>query len=298
VTDAKERLEAPEAELVALGEGRAFADRSAYRKLRVDGPDARTWLNDLFTAGLAGLSDDDARRSLLLGPTGRIRADVVVVAVAEGLVLLQDPLQPTALGNLLAPYVLSSAVTLSDVTHDLVLYSIPGTAADSVPWPGSRPSVLGEGRDLLAPASDASRLEAMLVDAGLVGVGDDALEVRRIRRGIPRFPMDLTEESVPAEAALDDLIDVTKGCFLGQESVAKIRNLGHPAKLVAAARTGAEVGPGAEVLVDRAPVGRVTSAAPAAAGGTACLVRMSWAARDARLTTADGTRLTRGGDPT
>jgi folate-binding protein YgfZ len=297
VTDAKERLEAPEAELVALDEGRAFSDRSAYRKLRVDGPDARTWLNDLFTADLAGPSEGDARRTLLLGPTGRIRADVVVVGVGEGPVLLQDPRQPTALGDLLAPYVLSSAVTLSDVTHDLALYAVPGTAADALPWPGSRPSVLGEGRDLLAPASDASRIEAMLVDAGLVGVGDDALEVRRIRRGVPRFPTDLTEDSVPAEAALEDLIDATKGCFLGQESVAKIRNLGHPAKVVVAARTDATVGPGDAVLADGIPLGLVTSAAADAAGGTACLVRMGWGARDARLTLADGTPLRRGGDP-
>jgi tRNA-modifying protein YgfZ len=297
VTDARERLEAPEAELAALDEGRGFADRSTYRKLRVDGPDARTWLNDLFTAGLAGVSEGDARRSLLLGPTGRIRADVVVVGVSEGLVLLQDPLQPTSLRDLLAPYVLSAAVALADVTQDLALYSIPGTAAVPLPWPGSRPSVLGQGRDLLVPASDASRLEAMLVDAGLVRVGDDALEIRRIRRGLPRFPVDLTEDSVPAEASLDDLIDVTKGCFLGQESVAKIRNLGHPAKLVTAARTDAEVRPGAEVLADRVPVGLVTSAAPAATGGLACLVRIGWAARDARLTTTDGTPLTHRGDP-
>jgi folate-binding protein YgfZ len=297
VTDAKERFEAPEAELVALDEGRAFADRSAHRKLRVDGRDARPWLNDLFTAGLAGLSEGEARRTLLLGPTGRIRADVVVVGVAEGLVLLQDPLQPTALGDLLAPYVLSSAVTLSDVTRDLALYSIPGTAADPLPWLGSRPSVLGEGRDLLVAAADASRIEAMLVDAGLVGVGDDALEVRRIRRGVPRFPRDLTEESVPAEAALEDLIDVTKGCFLGQESVARIRNLGHPAKVVVAARTDAKVGPGDAVVADRVPVGLVTSAATDSAGGTVCLVRMGWGAREARLTTADGTAMRRGGDP-
>jgi tRNA-modifying protein YgfZ len=291
VTDVQERLEAPEAELAALDEGRAFADRSTYRKLRVDGPDAGTWLNDLLTAGLAGLREGHARRSLLLGPTGRIRADVVVVGAAEGFVVLQDPLQPTALGDLLAPYVLSSAVTLADVTDDLALYSIPGAAGDALPWPGSRPSVLGEGRDLLVPAADASRIEAMLVDARLVRAGDDALEVWRIRRGVARFPTDLTGESVPAEAGLDDLIDATKGCFLGQESVAKIRNLGHPAKLIRAARTDAEVGPGAEVLADRVRVGRVTSAARAADGGTACLVHIGWGARDARLTTADGSPL-------
>jgi tRNA-modifying protein YgfZ len=290
VTDPQDRLEAPEAELAALEGGRAFADRSAYRKLLVEGPDAETWLNDLFTAALAGLRGGQARRSLLLGPTGRIRADVVVVGTAEGFVLLQDAVQPTAPADLLTPYVLSSAVGLTDVTEDLALYSIPGTAGNPLPWPDSRPSVLGEGRDLLVPTADATRIEAALVAAGLVRAGDDALEVWRIRRGVARFPIDVTEGSVPAEAALEELIDVSKGCFLGQESVAKIRTLGHPASLVRATRTDAEVGPGAEVLADGVRVGHVTSAA-ATGRGTACLVRIRWAARDALLTTAEGSPL-------
>lgn len=292
MSDTQERLEAPLAELAALDQGRAFADRSAYRKLSVAGADAETWLNDLLTAGLAGLREDHARRSLLLSPTGRIRADVVAVGTASGVVLLQDPAQPAAVGELLAPYVLSSAVTLTDVSEELALYSIPGSLPEALPWPGSRPSVLGKGSDLLLPAAEAPRIEAMLIEAGLARVGDDALEVLRIRRGMPRFPIDLTEGSVPAEAGLEDLIDVTKGCFLGQESVAKIRNLGHPATLVRAARTDARVAPGAEALADRLGVGRVTSAAADDEGGTACLLRIGWAARDAHLTTADGTPLT------
>lgn len=292
MSDAQERLEAPEAELAALDEGRAFADRSGYRKLSVAGADTETWLNDLLTAGLAGLREGHARRSLLLSPTGRIRADVMAVGGAAGVVLLQDPAQDVAVGDLLAPYVLSSAVTLTDVTEQLALYCIPGTLPDALPSPGSRPSLLGEGSDLLLPAADAPRIEAMLIEVGLARVGDDALEVRRIRRGMPRFPIDVTEGSVPAEAGLEELIDVTKGCFLGQESVAKIRNLGHPATLVRAARTEARVAPGAEVLADRLGVGRVTSAAAADDGGTACLLRIAWAARDAHLATADGTPLT------
>jgi folate-binding protein YgfZ len=115
--------------------------------------------------------------------------------------------------------------------------------------------------------------------------------VWRIRRGVARFPIDLTEESVPAEAGLDALIDTTKGCFLGQESVAKIRNLGHPARVVRALRSDAEVLAGDEVLAGGAAVGRFTSAAPSPGGGTASLARVSWAAADAPLSTADGAPL-------
>jgi tRNA-modifying protein YgfZ len=291
VSDGQERIEAPEAELTALDEGRAFTHRCGHRVVRIGGSDAEAWLNDLLTAALAGLPPGRARRSLLLGPTGRIRADTLVVAEAGGFLLLQDRRQPASLADLLAPYVLSSVVTLTDVTEDLALYAVPDAGGESRPWHLSRPPILRQGEHLLVRTADAARTEDTLADAGLVRVGEAALEVRRIRRGLPRFPVDLTEDSVPAEAALDDLIDVTKGCFLGQESVAKIRNLGHPAKLVRAARTDAEVDPGSDVLVDGAVVGLVTSAATGPDGRTSCLVRIGWAARDARLTTADGVAL-------
>jgi folate-binding protein YgfZ len=280
-----------EEELAALDEERAFADRSSYRKLQVQGGDARSWLNDLLTAGLADLGEGHARRSLLLSPTGYIRADVSVVATADAFILLQDPAQPRAIGDLLAPYVLSSAVTLTDRTAELSLYSVPGPGAGRVGFAGSRPSVLGEGEDLLTPSAGAARIESMLMNEQLTQVGGGALEVWRIRRGVARFPIDLTEASVPAEAALDAIIDAGKGCFLGQESVAKIRNLGHPAFVVRALRSPAEVRAGAEVLAGGVEVGRITSAAPAPGGGTASLARVSWAAAEAALGTAEGVPL-------
>jgi folate-binding protein YgfZ len=291
VTQTAGRTNAPPEELAALEEERAFADRSSVRKLQIEGDDARSWLNDLLTAGLAELAEGHARRSLLLSPTGHIRADVHVVATADGFLLLQDPEQPRAIGELLAPYVLSSAVTLTDRTAELSLYAVPGAAAERLGVAGSRPSVLGDGQDLLTTPDDAARIESILTNQQLTQVGEEALEVWRIRRGVARFPVDISGESVPAEAGLDALIDAAKGCFLGQESVAKIRNLGHPARVVRALRSETEVLAGAEVLAEGVAVGRITSAAPAPGGGTASLARVSWAASEARLTTADGAAL-------
>jgi folate-binding protein YgfZ len=84
--------------------------------------------------------------------------------------------------------------------------------------------VLGEGQDLVTTPAGTARIESMMMNEQFTQVGGEALEVWRIRRGVARFPIDLTEGSVPAEAGLDALIDTGKGCFLGQESVAKIRN--------------------------------------------------------------------------
>jgi folate-binding Fe-S cluster repair protein YgfZ len=113
------------AQLTALEEERAFADRSGYRKILVSGSEAGGWLHDLLTARIAGLAEGRATRSLLLTPTGRIRADVTVARTEQGWWLLQDPRQPTSIDDLLAPYVLSSDVAMTDRSSDLLLIAVP-----------------------------------------------------------------------------------------------------------------------------------------------------------------------------
>ena len=104
----------------ALDEGRAFVDRSGFRFVDVRGIGARRWLNDLVTAGIEGLRPGESCRSLLLSPTGRIRADVQVFDLGERFLLVQDPAQPRTIHDLLDPYVLSSAVELAAVSASLL----------------------------------------------------------------------------------------------------------------------------------------------------------------------------------
>lgn len=103
-----------EEQVRALDEGRAFVDGSGLRMVEVGGGDAAAWLNDLVTAGVEDLAENEAVRSLLLTPTGRVRADFHVARASERFLLLQDPDQPKAIDDLLEPYVLSSDVALRD----------------------------------------------------------------------------------------------------------------------------------------------------------------------------------------
>ncbi len=282
----RRRTHALEAEIRALDEGRAFVDRARFRKIEVTGVDAGTWLNDLVTAGVEGLSAGEARPSLLLTPTGRIRADFHVVRTGAGYLLLQDPSQPRAVDDLLSPYVLSSDVRLLDVTDRLALFSLPGRTEIPDDLTASRPATLGDGADVVAPSSEAGAARAALA-ASLVEAGEEAVEIWRVRRGVARFPVDVDEDSLPAEAGLEPAIDLAKGCFLGQESVAKVRNLGHPPRVVLALRAEGPVGPGEPVVTGGQEVGRVTSAAPAP-DGMALLARVRWEARSEALTTVAG----------
>jgi folate-binding protein YgfZ len=277
----------------ALAAGDAFADLSSWRKVRVVGSDARGWLNDLLTADIADLLPGFASRSLLLSPTGRIRADVTIAALTPGFLLVQDPSQPVDISRLLAPYVLSSDVQLQDQTDSLCLLAFPGREPPEVDGAESyRPSALGTGADLVAPsgARDVIRRAA----APFIEADVGAVRTWWIRAGVARFPVDLGEDSLPHEAALDPFIGYEKGCFLGQEAVAKVRNLGHPPFLLLAAHTARPVEAG-EPVQDEAgrEVGSVTSATPIPEGGAAVIARIRWGARQGPLTTPSGGALVR-----
>jgi tRNA-modifying protein YgfZ len=280
-------------EIAALESARAFVDLSAWRKVRVRGRDAPAWLNDLLSAELTGLIRGSARRSLLLSPTGRVRAEVSILAGEDGFLLLQDPEQDAPIGQALEPYVLSSDVTIEDATDLVGLLAFPGTAPPPEDVPGERatPSVLGEGVDLL-PAGSKLREARDAARAGrLTEATPEAVEAWRIRRGRPRVGVDLGKDALPHEAVMDHLIDYGKGCFLGQEAVAKVRNLGHPPFLLLAATAPIPLSSGDPVRSRGSEAGVVTSAAPLGEADWAAIVRVRWAFREAELETTDGARL-------
>ena len=281
-----EPLAGPTQEVDALADRRAFADLSAFRKVRVTGSDATGWLHDLVTCDVASLPLGGSRPSLLLSPTGRIRATFAVGRDARGYVLLQAPDEPDRVEDTLRPYVLTSDVALDGAPSDeLGLIAIADPAASVVEGSLLAPSVLGEGVDVLTPDPDG--LRAALVARGVVEAGLAAVETWRVLRGRPRFGVDFGPESLPAEAGLDGWVDLTKGCFLGQEAVARVRNLGHPPRVLRHLRTQGRATPGTPVLSADAPAGTVTSAA-AHDGGTVVIARVRWEFAQADLRLAGG----------
>jgi folate-binding protein YgfZ len=280
-------VEAPRHELVALLDGRAHG-RVAARVIRVRGEDAASWLHDLVTADVASLEPGDARRSLLLTPTGRIRADVALVRDAQGFLLLQDGIDPAEpVEEALAPYVLSSRVRIVDESAQLEIVIAPAGALPAA-IEAFVPAVLGPGAGAPVPRASTGEVLAGLERAGFVEAGAAAREAHRILRGIPRMGADFDASSLPAEAGLEDAIDRTKGCFLGQESVARVADLGHPPSVLRHVAADGDVGRGDAVSSDGDVVGEITSAARDLEGRTVAIARVRWAAREAPLV-ADGT---------
>jgi folate-binding protein YgfZ len=283
-------------QLAAIEAGHAWIELSSFRTTRVAGSEARGWLHDLVTTDVASLEPGQARRSLLLTPTGRIRADFSIGCIEGGFVLLQSEDQPDQIGRLLSPYVLSSAVVLEDGTDASRVVCV--IAADDVPVTSDHggeasiaPSVTGIGVDIVTARHPPDpRMRIALRE--LTEVGHDAIDTWRVRNGVPTMGRDFDRGSLPSEAGLDETIDAAKGCFLGQESVAKIRNFGHPPTALLHVYSEGQIPVGAAVFAegDRR-VGQVTSAAPEVEVGTIALARIAWDARSALLTDERGGRL-------
>lgn len=238
----------------AVHNGRAYAGVDV-RVFDVAGTGAKKWLNDLVTAGIHRVPPGVAIDSLLLDATGRIRAAFKVLPRdPDSFLLIQTADQEASIGTLLSRYVLSSDVRISDLTSSFVVVRTsllresegPQGAAWSFfeTWP-SRLSGFDGWPDL------ADDMEAAL-----------GFEAERIIVGLPHFPVDFAPTSVPAEAGWDrpPMTDTEKGCFLGQETVAKIRNLGRPPFRIIGLRTDAHVAEGDPVMLGGAESGTVTSA--------------------------------------
>lgn len=271
-----------DAQLAALDAGTAWVDLSStHHVFEVTGADARAWLGDLVTGPVASLADAGATRSLLLTPTGRIRADLWVARrSADRFVLLQGTDQPEPVDELLTRYVLSSRVSITAMDTGVLSAPSDGPTPGGVIW-SATPSAIDPRARSIGFDTPASARGAATSMQGWIEAGPEAVEGWRVRHGRARFPRDLTAASTPAEDPdAEGAIDSTKGCFLGQEAVAKIRNLGHPTHLVRAFRAPLGTAIGDEVRFADGPkagevAGEVSSVAEAGSQA-AVLVRYRW----------------------
>jgi folate-binding protein YgfZ len=280
----------------ALEEGRAFVELSGWGVTLATGDDAVAWLNDLVTNRVDDIGINELRRTLFLDRTGRVRADVHVGTThvddrIAGLVVYQDPVQPTPFEQLLSPYVLSSAVELGSGGH-VGLAIAPGDIrqVQFMAWPGPGDRV---GHTLIRAEDRDATLDVIRRSDRVTLATEQDAEVYRIHRGAPRFGVDFGDDWLPSEAGFDVLVDRSKGCFLGQESVARIRNLGHPPRLVQAFVCGDPVTPMAGITAGGERIGRITSVAPNDDGSTACIGWVRWEAREADVEAEGGVSLTR-----
>lgn len=239
------------------------------------GPDAVDYLERMVSNEVGSLDLGEAREALLLTAKARITAPLVVVRRGhEDLLLLTEPGLGEVVRSVLLRMRLRTRCEIALESHRSAV--VLGATEGGIPT-----------ADYGVPA-----VEVLDADPGGTPIGEQELERLRIRAGTPRWGKELDDRVLPAEAGLDArAISFTKGCYPGQEPVARLHYRGHPnrALRLLAIAEGDLPGRDAPLFLEAKEVGRVTSSAPDAAHA---IVALGFVRREvpagATLSLADG----------
>jgi len=276
---------------IVTGQRAAVRDLSERGLLRASGADRVRFLNGMLANDVAKLAPGDARPSLQLDRKGHVLAELWVLAEPDAILLDVAPGLEPELRAVLEKHIIADDVAIESQTDAIGQLGIEGPEAreavraigGATPDPGrfERASFAGEslvfvaggslgdeGVRVLAPRALLPRLREALA---LPELAPDAAEALRIEAAIPALGRDVTARNFPQEARLERAFSLTKGCYVGQEIVARIASRGAVNRLLVKLRTRELVAPGAEIRVGDTAVGQVTSSAVSAASGPIAL---------------------------
>jgi folate-binding protein YgfZ len=257
----------PYAEQRALVRTAGLVDRSNRGVLRITGPDRRSWLHSLTTQRLEQLAPGEAAEALILSPTGHVEHHLTLTDDGEHLWLHVAPGTEGELLRFLESMRFMLRVEPADVTGDYAVLTLMGPAADGPLPAGAAAVVRGSfGTDVLLERGRLSAAAAELAGHGFTRAGLQAYEALRIAAHRPRFGLDTDHRTIPHEVGwIGSAVQLDKGCYRGQETVARVHNLGHPPRrLVFLHLDGSEdrlPSHGDPVQLEGATVGFVGSAA-------------------------------------
>jgi folate-binding protein YgfZ len=231
----------PYAEQRALANGTALVDRSNREVVRISGPDRLSWLNSLSSQKLDILAPGTPTQTLLLGPQGRIEHHLTLVDDGEAVWAHVEPGAAAELVAFLEKMRFMLRVEVADLTSDYAVISVAapvgdvaGAPADTSVAPRAEGASIPEsaadivviGGDRLVPRE---RLAGLAGELGLRLAGLWAYEALRIEAHVPRLGFDTDHKTIPHEVGwIGGAVHLTKGCYRGQETVARVHNLGHP----------------------------------------------------------------------
>lgn len=299
-------------EYAGFDHGAVLIDQTQRAQIELSGPDAASFLHNLCTQDIRGLADGSGAEALLLDARGHILFCISVYRQGEALQLDADSgAAPRLLGHL-DRYLIREKVTLRDRTPDLAALLVAGPQAASLLQDfvaGGVPASVGEhvpleslpegalrkvpfgGRgayQVVVPRSELTPLASRLHERGALPVGESAWQAARIEAGWLEYGIDVTDKNLPQELARDErVLHFRKGCYLGQETVARLDALGHVNKLLAGLEwNSGKLSPGSSLSHGGANVGTLTSAAHSPRTG--CFVGLGYVRRGLE---ASGTQL-------
>jgi tRNA-modifying protein YgfZ len=266
-----------DAQYRALREAAGLLERPGVVQLSVRGSDAAEYLQSQVTNEVEELSPGEGCYALLLERKGHVVADMRILRLGENeLLLLAEPAGASALERHLSTYSIGREVEIEPLAGRTML-SLIGPGSQQVAETSLAPEhahvelligdvtcraiATADGVDLIAGA--APRLTALLTERGAVEVSEKAAEIARVESGRPRLGAELGAETMPAEAGVvERAVSFTKGCYIGQEPVARLHYRGKPNRHLRGLRLDSPAAAGETLRLGEREVGRV---------GTACL---------------------------
>jgi len=252
-------------------------DRSERGKLALTGVDAKSFLQGQVTNDVEALSPGQGCYAAFLTPKGKMLGDLRILDAGDEILLDTERVALQELFNMIRRFSIGFDVQLHKRTLECGLLSLLGPESDAVAGGGG----LGEpehshaaltlggiearairtdlGIDLLCDAADVDGLRAAL---GVVALSEAVAECLRVERGRPRFGVDLDDTVIPQEAGLNErAVSFTKGCYVGQETVARLHYRGKPNRHLRGLRLSEVAPTGDELTYDGRTVGRLGSVA-------------------------------------
>jgi len=283
-------LDASEAETAALTQGAAVHDLGWMKRVAVRGEDRFRWLSGMVTNTVNDLPDNRGAWNLVLNAQGRIQGDLTVWREGESLELELDSCQYDRLLAHLEHFIIMDDVELVPLGQEpatgetalgvtgpkagevMTRIGLPAPAemmtGTRVEWNGldlrilRGYGVLAQHFEIWTPVTGVTRLWRTLSTAGAIPVGSATLEAFRIAEGIPLYGIDMMERDLPQETSQVRALHFSKGCYLGQEIVERIRSRGNVHRHLRQMKLeGALPTAGTELTWDGVNVGQITSAA-------------------------------------
>jgi len=285
-----ESTTSPEYSAVREG-GAGLIDLSLRGRLLVSGSEAVLFLNGLITNDMKTLVANSWMPAVFPNVQGRLLAAVRIIHRADGFLIDTEAATFETVATLLQRFTLAGDFRVTDLTTATATLSLQGRNASQIILQalgetsahvarqgvatapleqGGKVTVIRathtaeDGFDLFVNANEVQALHESLTKGGAQPVGAEALEVLRIEAGIPRYGVDMDETNVVTETNLDEAVSFTKGCYIGQEIIARIKYRGHVAKKLTGLifESQAALVSGAKVSsMDDKEIGRVTSTA-------------------------------------
>lgn len=279
----------------AAQQGAVFVDRSTLGMLKLTGETRLDLIHRMSTQAVNGLSSGEGAATVLTNEIGRIIDRLILYTSSDTVYALTGESNSDNIARYLMRFVFfNDDFQIEDVSEQTAVFAIYGaqaqqklteagftdtdlplhhwrqqTVGDQTLYLHKTDPVAGDGYFVMCAADEKTAVARLLHNAGIVEIDAEAFNALRIQSGVPQFGAEISLDYIPLETGLWDDVSFNKGCYIGQEIIARMESRGKLAKKLVQLRAETAVSPTDDITANGKKVGSITSAAPTPDGWVA-----------------------------